>query len=372
MKNRLLSLALLFSVLIAGFAAMEWLVRRLPVTERLGWNLVQPAAQRVEQALPKGQSHRIVVVGDSFAEWMEQSGGNFARIAQSALHRQGRDVDMVNLGEAGSGLADYYRNLVTYGPELKPDTVVITVYLGNDLVPLPGGLPTPDQLHIRLPQPKITRGWRDLLKRSVLLNLIYRQAKLHIPWLRSGFTAHVVDYSRSLAGKDQAYVTERLARIDPHLLQDANADAINGWDLATALFRPDYYDNLAKADITTAEGKAAHAALIDLRHIYRHVRSTGATPILVLIPPSPWVDDRYHDYFRRLGYGRLGLTAGTPPITGEILAMAQGDGVAVLDLLPVLRGSDQPAYLERDIHFNSQGQKLAGLALADFLRSVLP
>jgi hypothetical protein len=372
MKNRLLSLALLFSVLIAGFAAMEWLVRRLPAAERLGWNLVQPVAQRVERFAAKGQTHRIVVVGDSFAEWMEQSGGNFARIAESALRRQGRAVEMLNMGEAGSGLADYYRNLVTHGPDLKPDTVIIAVYLGNDLSPFPGGLPAPDQLHIRLPQPNVQRGWRDLLKRSVLLNLVYRQAKLHIPWVQSGFTAHVVDYSRSLAGKDQAFVAERLARVDPHLLQDANADAINGWDLATALFRPDYYDALAKADTSTAEGAAARAALTDLRDLYRYARSLGAKPVLVLIPPSPWVDSRYHDYFQRLGYGRLGLVDGVPPIVGEIIAMARGDGVAVLDLLPVLRASDQPAYLERDIHFNSHGQKLAGQALADFLTTAAP
>ncbi|CDL00581.1 conserved protein of unknown function [Magnetospirillum gryphiswaldense MSR-1 v2] len=372
MKTRLLNLALLFSVLIAGFAAMEWLVRRLPAAERLGWNLVQPVAQRVEQFAAKGQSHRIIVAGDSFAEWMEQSGGNFARIAESSLRRQGRDVAMLNMGEAGSGLADYYRNLVTYGPDIKPGTVVIAVYLGNDLSPFPGGLPAPDQLHTRLPQPNVPRGWRDLLKQSVLLNLVYRQAKLHIPWIQSGFTAHVLDYSRSSAGKDQAFVTERLARVDPQLLRDANSDAINGWDLAAAIFRPDYYDNLAKADTATAEGEAARAALVDLRVLYGYVRSLGATPVLVLIPPSPWVDSRYHDYFQRLGYGRLGLAAGAPLITGEIMAMAQGDGVAVLDLLPVLRASDQPAYLERDIHFNSHGQKLAGQALANFLRSLLP
>lgn len=372
MKNRLLSLALLLGVLIAGFAIMEWLVRRLPAAERLGWNLVPSLVQRVEQAGAKGQSHRIVVVGDSFAEWMEQSAGNFARIAESSLRHQGRDVAMVNLGEAGSGLADYYRNLVTYGPALGPDTVVIAVYLGNDLFPFPGGLPAPDQMHIRLPQPNIQRGWRDLLKRSVLLNLIYRQAKLHIPWLQSGFTAHVVDYSRSTAGKDQTFVTERLAQVDPRLRQDAEADAINGWDLATAIFRPDYYDNLAKADTSTAEGAAAHAALTDLRDLYRYVHSLGAKPVLVLIPPSPWVDSQYHDYFRRLGYGRLGLVDGIPPIVGEIMTMTQSDGIAVLDLSPVLRASDQPAYLERDIHFNSHGQKLAGQALADFLSAATP
>lgn len=372
MRTRLINLALLLSVLTAGFAVMEWLVRRLPAAERLGWNLVQPVAQRVEQAAAKGQSHRIVVVGDSFAEWMEQSGGNFARIAESSLRRQGRNVAMVNMGEAGSGLADYYRNLVTYAAALKPDTVVISVYLGNDLSPFPGGLPPADQLHLRLPPTSAQHGWRQFLKQSVLLNLMYRQAKLHVPWLQSGFTAHVVDYSRSVAGKDTAFVAERLARVDPQLLHDAKADAINGWDLATALFQPDYYDNLAKADTTSVEGVAARKALTDVQFVYRYVRSIGANPVLVLIPPSPWVDARYHDYFRRLGYGRLGLVDGLPPIVGEIVAMARGDGVAVLDLLPVLRASDQPAYLERDIHFNSHGQKLVGQALADFLQTVLP
>lgn len=367
MKHRLVNLALLLGVVMLGLVIMEMVARTLPEARRLGWNLVPLLPDRMEQVADKGNRRRMVVVGDSFAEWMEATGGNFVRVAERTMGEQGQDVQFVNMGEAGSGLADYYRNLVNYGPRLKPDTVVIAIYIGNDLIPFPGGLPSSDKVDHYLPVPAYDRSWRRTLKKSVLLNLVYRQAKLHLPWLRSGFTAQVVEYLRTRGGKDQAFVSQRLAKLDPQILHAAEADAINGWDLATALFTPDYYGNLADANTQSAEGAAALAALNDLRTLLRYAKSLSARPMVVLIPPSPWVAERYHDYFRGLGYGRLGPTQSEPVILTRVKAMLKEENTSYLDLLPVLRASPQSAYLDQDIHFNSHGQILAGDELAHFL-----
>lgn len=88
---------------------------------------------------------------------------------------------------------------------------------------------------------------------------------------------------------------------------------------------------------------------------------------MVLIPPSPWVDTRYHGYFLRLGYGKLGSVDAEPPAIRLLKDEFAKTAIPVLDLLPILRASDQPVYLERDIHFNALGQQLAGQALAQFL-----
>lgn len=364
LKNRIASIALLIVVLSGCLTIMEIVARNLPQAERLGWNLVPVLPDRMEQIPEKGPHRRVVVVGDSFAEWMETSGGNFVRVAEGQLREQGQEVEFVNMGEAGSGLSDYYRNLVDYGPGLQADKVVIAVYLGNDLVPFRNGLPSPEDVKTYLAPPPYDRSWRRSLKKSVLLNLIYRQAKMHIPWMRSGFTAHVVDYLRSRDGKDQTFVNQRLAKLDPQLLQQAEADAINGWDLATALFNPDYYGNLADANTESPEGKAALAALADLRVLVRYAKTLAPQPLVVLIPPSPWAGERYHDYFRRLGYGHLGPTQSEPAILSTVKALLDEEGAPYLDLLPALRASPESVYLDRDIHFNSHGQDVAGHELA--------
>lgn len=364
--KRFANILLLIVVLAMGFGIMEMVARNLPDAKRLGWNLVVGLDERVARARPEKPGRRVLVLGDSFAEWMEADPSNFARVAEAEMRRRGQDVELVNLGEAGSGIADYYRNLLIHGPHLQPDQVIIALYLGNDLTPFRDGLPPPDKMDW-LPPPATKGGWRDTLKRSVLLNMAYRQAKLHIPWFRSGFTAMVLEHSRTQNGKDHVFVERRLAQVDPALLRDAEADAINGWDLATALFTPDYYGDLAAADPATDVGARALAALADLRVLCRQIRSQGAEPRVMLIPPSPWVGSRYHDYFLRLGYGQLGPTEDSPVVVERLKAMLAEDNIPVLDLLPLLRASRQPAYLERDIHFNAHGQDVAGRALADFL-----
>lgn len=343
---------------------MEIVTRNLPEAQRLGWNLVPLLPDRMEHIPDKSLGRRVVVVGDSFAEWMEASGGNFVRVAEQQLRDLGQDVEFVNMGEAGSGLADYYRNLVNYGPGLNVDKVVIALYLGNDLIAFPGGLPTPDKVDAYLPRPAYDHSWRRVLKKSVLLNLIYRQAKVYIPRMRSGFTRQVLDYLRTHDGKDHAFVSQRLAKLDPELVQQAEADAINGWDLATALFDPDYYGNLADANTESPEGATALAALADLRVLLRYAKTLAPRPLVVLIPPSPWVGERYHDYFRRLGYGRLGPIQTEPVILTRIKAFLDQENTPYLDLLPALRTSQDSAYLDRDIHFNAHGQSLAGRELA--------
>jgi len=362
--KRVVNWLLLMVVLASCLGIMEIVARNLPEAQRLGWNLVPVLPDRMEGIPDKGPRQRVLVVGDSFAEWMEASGGNFVRIAETQLRDQGRDVEFVNMGEAGSGMVDYYRNLVTYGPRLKADQVVIALYLGNDLIAFPGGLPSPDKVGVSLPVPVYDHSWRRMLKKSVLLNLVYRQAKLHIPWMRSGFTAQVVEYLRRRDGKDQAFVNQRLAKLDPQLVQQAEADSINGWDLATALFSPDYYGNLADANPASPEGDAALASLDDLRTLVRYAKTLAPQVTVVLIPPSPWAGERYHDYFRRLGYGRLGPTQAEPEIQTRVKTLLGQENTPYLDLLPALRASQDSAYLDRDIHFNGHGQELAGHELA--------
>ena len=72
---------------------------------------------------------RILVLGDSMTELRDKYGESYVRIAEQMLtQRRG--------GESSRGETDlpsYLSNLLRFGERLRPDLILIGLYLGNDL-----------------------------------------------------------------------------------------------------------------------------------------------------------------------------------------------------------------------------------------------
>lgn len=85
---------------------------------------------RNPDALPQ---YDTVVVGDSFVAGSHVSDEQ----AWVALWRQHTGRTVYNLGVSGSDLTVYLNNFVTVGRALKPSTVVVMLYEGNDLRDVP-------------------------------------------------------------------------------------------------------------------------------------------------------------------------------------------------------------------------------------------
>ncbi|MBI3444357.1 MAG: SGNH/GDSL hydrolase family protein [Magnetospirillum sp.] len=370
------NLALLTASVLLAFALCEVVIRQLPASDMMGWTMVPPAAARAAAAGEKRPGlPRILVLGDSFTEWRDNNGESYPRVAAQILAQSGQSVDVVNLAEAGTGLTEYMGNLLRHGPGLRPDLVLIGLYLGNDLVPSSPSLETTEG-EAAARKESVRDGdrspiWR-LLKKSVALNYVYRLAKQRIPALRSGFFDQTLAYAAGQTGLDHASLQARLAEIDPALVDAARADAINGWDLAVAVTDPDYYGDLAGLEPGSKQGIAAEASFRDLRALIARARSLGAEVAVVLLPPPVWVAERYQEHFRRLGYGRLGPVAGELALISRLKAELSGSGVTAIDPLASLRDSAADTYLPRDIHPNRLGQRKIGEAVAAFLPDLLP
>jgi hypothetical protein len=276
--------------------------------------------------------------------------------------------DVVNLAEAGTDLGGYLSNLLRYGDRLRPDVILIGLYLGNDLVPATPPLDTAEaQAALRAPSPPQTdSALKRLAKRSALLNYVFRLGKVHIPVLRSGAFEQMVSGLKAQTGMDDAYVAGRLSRADPALVDAARADAINGWDLAFAMFDPDYYGDLAAAAGGTTKGIEVAGAIRDLRAVIAAARERSAAVAVVLLPPPVWVAQRYWSYFKRLGYGDLGPVSGPVPVVEQVKAYLSAEGVPTLDALPALR-AEPATYLPNDIHLDRSGHDVVGRELAGFL-----
>jgi lysophospholipase L1-like esterase len=359
-----MELGLLAISLTVGFLLMELAIRYLPLGDKMGWSMVPSVSERVAKTgvANRGKA-RILVLGDSMTEWRDNTGESYVRVAERMLS----NIEVVNLAEGGTDLPSYLSNLLRFGERLRPDLILIGLYLGNDLFPS-----TPPLSEIRssleaLPSPSEEPTLTRIAKRSVLLNYVFRLGKVYVPALRSGSFEQMIKHLQTKTGKDDAYVARRLGEADPALVDAARADAINGWDLAFAIFDPDYYGDLAAADPSTSKGKEVERALGDLRTLISAARAQNAKVAVVLLPPPVWVAERYRPYFKRLGYGELGPLSGPVPLVERVKAYLSSEGVPALDVLPALRAEADSTYLENDVHPNRRGHEVVGRELASFL-----
>jgi len=360
-RGLLINAALAIGTILICFVAGEALIRVLPLAERLGWTDTRPVATRLADAPPKVAGVlRILALGDSFTEWRDAAGLSFIRVAAREIEASGARVEVVNLAEAGTGIPEYRANFARAADRLAPDLVVIGLYLGNDLrVAGPAA-----------PEPPPPPAWRRLVKKSILLSTTFRLAKVYIPTLRSGsLDALLIDLARQ-EGRDRIYVAARLAAADPKLVEAARADTINVWDLATAVFFPDYYGELAEAADGTGQGREVSGGIAALDALIADCRARNISPIVVLLPPPVWAEERTRDYFQRLGYRALGPVIGPVPVIERLKRHLGEQSIAVLDPLPALRAARERVYLENDEHLNGRGQAVVGGELARLIATL--
>lgn len=369
------NLVLLAVVLAACIGAGEFILRQLPLTDRLGFQQVADVTERAAAAQPRQSGKvRILGIGDSFTVFRDLQGQNYLRIAATLAEAEGKQVDVVNLGEAGVGLDAYARNLLRFADAVDPDILVIGLYFGDDLLPhgrksvreryAEGNLLEPDN---RPGESGFLHDLKAFAKNSILLNYVYRLAKVHIPALRSNYFDTALGY---LAGQSQISVAEarsRLANVDPELVDLARADAINGWDLAFAICQPRlYFDTYTLPDGSKSRLKLGER-LDDLSFIISEARSRGIKPVVVYLHPGIVVAERYRTYFQKLGYVMPPMDRGQYKIIGEVSALLDTLGVPYTDSLPLLRASTTNDYIPNDIHINSKGQSIVGEALFQLL-----
>ena len=80
-RQRLINWTLMVVVLVLCFAAMEWIFRASPLSDRLGWASVKSVAERVRQTPKKSTGTlRILGLGDSYTIYRDGQGKNYLRV----------------------------------------------------------------------------------------------------------------------------------------------------------------------------------------------------------------------------------------------------------------------------------------------------
>jgi hypothetical protein len=122
-----MELGLLAISLTVGFLLMELAIRYLPLGDKMGWSMVPSVSERVAKTgvANRGKA-RILVLGDSMTEWRDNTGESYVRVAERMLS----NIEVVNLAEGGTDLPSYLSNLLRFGERLRPDLILIGLYLG--------------------------------------------------------------------------------------------------------------------------------------------------------------------------------------------------------------------------------------------------
>jgi lysophospholipase L1-like esterase len=353
------SLVLVLLVVALCAVGLEFACRALPVSDSMGWNRTLPLAERVKR-FDASSPIKIVALGDSFAEWRAGEGLNMFDLLQKDLSGQGCRI--LNLGQAGTDVMDYigaYRRNVKF----TPDAIILCLTLGNDVYDYSEKVEVKEvESGSEAPQ----AGIKGLIKKhSVVLNFLFRLSKQYFPVMQAGSFDNNVKTLQKKAGLTDAQVQSRLAKLDPKIIELARSDAVNPWVPAIGAISPEYYKELFSE--SSPKGRAeAEDTLKLIRDFYSAHKVNNL--LVLLLPESLQVSERYDDFFKRCGYDLDNFPMQERRGLNRYLQRRLGDfGIMSLDATPALE-KVYPAYISLDTHPNSQGHQAIAQAMAQFIK----
>lgn len=300
-----------------------------------------------EEPRPRRSGERLVVaVGDSFAVGVVPHYYHYTTVCE----RLSGHLQVYNLGINGADPRGYLFMLETDGLPLRPDAVVVAIFVGNDIG-------AADRIGARLDFAE--RWWnRDNI-------LLYQ-----VP-ARFARVAREERLRRLAAGPDGRADADlppavvipppELARAMPYLMDHR---------LEVPHFSTASYLELETFRAERACGPNTEPYETLFRDILELRELCGEIPLLIMVIPDEF---QVEDPLWRQVQTRSSLELDRDRPQRLIAAWLEERGIPSLDLLPLLRAA--PAYEDglrhvyhrRDSHFNRRGNEIAGRALAGFL-----
>jgi hypothetical protein len=121
---------------------------------------------------------------------------------------------------------------------------------------------------------------------------------------------------------------------------------------------------LINNDLSKKQLQIAENYILKIKNLGKKYNSTV---ILLIIPPSAQVDEKYYDtYYDYFGYETdKKLLLNSTNIQNELKSFAKKNDILFLDLLPHFKNYKDYIYYFNDIHLNEKGQNLTAQLLAD-------
>lgn len=295
-----------------------------------------------EEFVPRRGGERIVAaIGDSFSAGVVPHHFHFTTVAE----RQLDSTRVHNIGLPFLGPAEYRWILVNEVLPMRPDVVVVNLFVGNDVIGL------------RPQHRPWDRVWLD--RKNVLLHVVPSR-------LGAALRESMVLADRDGNRTGEVTDLEELRRDYPWL----NDPLLEEPTFSAARYRKMERD---RAGQVCGPSRQNYAALFDCLEQLR--ADAGDVPLLFLLIPDEFqVEDATWAGVTE-DSGSVELDRDRPQ--RMISTWLEQHGIEYLDLLPVLRAieplpdGNRHLYHLRDSHFNARGNQLVGEALARFLKEHL-
>jgi SGNH hydrolase-like domain, acetyltransferase AlgX len=290
----------------------------------------------------------VVSIGDSFSIGIVPHQFHFTTVCERELE----GVEVYNLGRAGIGPGGYLWFLEHEGLAWKPDLIVINLFAGNDM--------------------EESKRWNN--SRSLIRSLCDRHNVLTFQVPKRLWRMLREEQVQPTSGSGRRRPADTREIRDPRKLR-----AMMPWIDDPILERPtlseDAFARIEAERANQIQGSQKHGTYQKLFDVLEtiHEVAAGVPLVVMLIPDQFQVDE---DVWRSVTT-RVATTLDRDQPQKRITDFLKSRGIPCLDLLPVLRRVEPLAdghrhlYHLRDTHFNVRGNRVAGEALAGFLRDLL-
>ena len=288
-----------------------------PNTQDYDFQLNSLGFKDLEPADPK-QAYRVVAIGDSFAYGVVPYAHNYLTVLDDLLDRQGKPVEVVNMGIPRLDVLDYRQLLFDEGLGLDPDFVLVGFFIGNDF-------------HVRPRSGKRPVSYVAEFFRYVLTI-----------WPKQNVGLHPTEYQDHQPTFSQGYFLKiREGQAQPYLAHN-----------------------------TLVERNLPNLVSV-LKHMQETCEQQGIGMLVTLLPDELQVDqDLQRQVAAIIADGRPVDWARPSLQIADALREAE---IPVLDLLPafVQRGKHLKLYKPRDTHWNIAGNRLAAELIQERLAETI-
>lgn len=300
----------------------------------------------------KAGEHLVITIGDSFSFGVVPHAYHFTTVCERSI-----GTPVYNMGVPAIGPPEYAYLLENEALFLRPEVVVINIFVGNDIVFYYEATPTLDPFF---------RSWLD--RRNTLL------------WLVPERMLRITD-ERNARSSDGGPIGSAqgefaIASSAPGTTLEAHFPWLADPLAETATFSLDAFRRIEVMRAMDVCRETSPLPREFFEYMLRMKRLCGTTPLAVMLIPDEYqVEDAVWQTVLDV----------TPKYVLErdraqriVLPWFEANGIPCLDLLPLLRNTPALAdgrkhlYHLNDTHFNARGNRVAGVALADFLRRNWP
>ena len=229
----------------------------------------------------------------------------------------------------GFGPVEYYQDIKRWIKTIKPKTIILSYYVGNDL----------------------TNAQRKLKRKNEFFDQFY-------------FTKFIK--SRKFS-KDQFPTNKWQAMgIDSEMIELALQEKINPWLLEAARSDQNYILNNILMEGSENRALWEKVKLL-LKKILDEARLNDAELSIVIFPRSVQINKDLFPFFEKVKLNLDERTLYSRKPQDLLLDFCHTHAIRCLDLLPAFRAEkDESLYKERDDHLNTDGNRLAAKLIMEF------